>query len=129
LTIEYPFSWTAGEATADRIHYGEGQSHELRIKGIQIQTLVEDVLGLNSQTLENRLWRPFQAVIAKADLNYGFAMPESRHMFSFFLAAPNKARERLSQAGGVPTDRCRFHDVLSNCNPYKGKRAEHATTS
>jgi hypothetical protein len=93
LTIEYPFAWTAGEATADRIHYGEGQSHELRIKGIQMQTLVEDVLGLNSQTLENRLWRPFQAVIAKADLNYGFAMPESRQMFSFSLAAPNKARE------------------------------------
>ena len=94
-----------------------------------MQTLVEDVLGLNSQTLENRLWRPFQAVIAKADLNYGFAMPESRQMFSFSVAAPNKARERLSETGGFPTDRCRFHDVLSNFNPYKGKRAEHVITS
>jgi hypothetical protein len=52
-------------------------------------------------------------------------MHESPHMLSFFLAAPDKARERLTEAGNFPQDGFGFHHVasrLEKIEPAKEKR-------
>ncbi len=78
-----------------------------------MRTLVEDVIGLDPQTLENRFWRLHQAIIAETNLNYGIAMYESRQMLSFFPAVSYKARKSLAETRNFPQIGFRFHDITS----------------